>query len=77
MDIDYIKKPADASWAYNTVSGAAVYNSTNSVNFELHESEETELVIKILQLAGLAIKDPSVYQAGTQMEVQGIQQEKA
>ena len=77
VDIDYIKKPADASWAYNTVSGAAVYNSTNSVNFELHESEETELVIKILQLAGLAIKDPSVYQAGTQMEMQGIQQEKA
>ena len=77
VDIDYIRKPADINWAYNTVSGAAVYNASNSTDSELHESEETELVIKILQLAGLAIKDPSVYQAGTQMEVQGIQQEKA
>lgn len=77
VDIDYIKKPVDVSWAYNSVSGNAVYNSSNSVNFELHESEETELVIKILQLAGLAIKDPSIYQAGNQMEIQNTQQEKA
>ena len=77
VDIDYIKKPADINWAYNTTSGAAVYNVSNTTHSELHESEETELVIKILQLAGLAIKDPSVYQVGTQMEVQGIQQEKA
>ena len=77
VDIDYIKKPTDINWAYNTVSGAAVYNASNSTDSELHESEETELVIKVLQLAGLAIKDPSVYQAGMQMEVQGIQQEKA
>ena len=77
VDIDYIKKPADINWAYNTTSGAAVYNASNTTHSELHESEETELVIKVLQLAGLAIKDPSVYQVGTQMEVQGIQQEKA
>lgn len=77
VDIDYIKKPADINWAYNTTSGAAVYNASNTTHSELHESEETELVIKVLQLAGLAIKDPSVYQAGAQMEVQGIQQEKA
>ena len=77
VDIDYIKKPADINWAYNTTSGAAVYNASNTTHSELHGSEETELVIKVLQLAGLAIKDPSVYQAGAQMEVQGIQQEKA
>jgi hypothetical protein len=74
---NYIKKPANINWAYNTVSGAAVYNASNSVDSELHESEETELVIKVLRLAGLAIKDPSVYQIGAQMEAQGIQQEKA
>lgn len=77
VDIDYIKAPTDINWAYNTTSGAAVYNASNTTHSELHESEETELVIKILQLAGLAIKDPQVYQAGAQMEVQGIQQEKA
>jgi len=54
-----------------------VYNASNTTDSELHESEETELVIKILQLAGLAIKDPSIYQVGNQMEIQGTQQEKA
>ena len=33
-----------------------MYNSANSVDFELHASEETELVLKILQLAGIAIE---------------------
>jgi len=77
VDIDYIKKPVDISWAYNTVSGAAVNNASNTIDSELHESEETALVFKILQLAGLAVKDTSVYQAGSQMEIKNIQQEKA
>jgi len=74
---NYIKKPVDAEWAYNTANGAAVYNSSNSTNFELHESEEPVLVNKILKLAGLAIKDPQVFQAGAQMDAQNVQQEKA
>lgn len=77
VDVDYIRKPVDINWAYNTVSGAAVNNASNTVNSELHESEETALVFKILQLAGLAVKDTSVYQAGSQMEIKNIQQEKA
>jgi hypothetical protein len=77
VSCNYIKVPATVEWAYNTVAGRAVYNSTNATDFELHASEETELVFKILQLAGLSIKELQVYQIGNQMEGQNTQQEKA
>ena len=60
-----------------TVAGEALYRATGTVDFELHESEETDLVIKILQLAGVSIKDPSVYQVGSAEEAKDVQQEKA
>ena len=59
------------------VFGEALYDATNSVNFELHPSEETELVIKILEFAGLVIMDPNTYQIASQMEMSTIQQEKS
>jgi hypothetical protein len=74
---NYIKRPATVEWAGTLINGSLVNNAGNSVDFELHPSEETELVYKILELAGIAIKDPSVYQIGNQMESQKIQQEKA
>lgn len=77
VSCNYIKKPAAVVWGYNTVSGQALYNSSSSTDFELHISEETELVFKILQLAGLSIKELQVYQLGNQMEGQNTQQEKA
>ena len=77
VSCNYIKKPAAVNWAYTNVNGQAQYNSTNATDFELHISEETELVFKILQLAGLSIKELQVYQVGNQMEGQNTQQEKA
>ena len=77
VSCNYIKKPAKVDWAYQEIAGRALYDSTNKVDFELHISEETELVYKILQLAGLSIKELQVYQLGNQMEVQNTQQEKA
>ena len=74
---NYVDKPTTASFDYTIVNGEALYNSTNSVDFELHESEETELVLKVLELAGISIEDPQLYQAATQQEVKKLQQEKA
>ena len=74
---NYIKRPAQAVWGYTTVNGAALYNSSASTDFELHDSEETELVIKILEFASLSIRDLSLYQVGNQMEGQNTQQEKS
>ena len=72
---NYVKVPTTVAWAANTTTG--LYNSATSVNFELHESEETELVIKILALAGMALKDNSVYAMASGEDTKNIQQEKA
>ena len=74
---NYIRKPAKAIWAYQTVFGSALYDATNSVDFELHPSDETELVIKILGLAGLLLKEADIYQAAGLEETKSTQQEKA
>jgi hypothetical protein len=75
---NYIATPAVPIWGYviNSANGSALYNANTSTNFELHASEETELVIKILELAGIQIKDPQVYQIAAQEEAQNVQQEK-
>ena len=77
VTFQYVKKPAKAIWNYTEVNGEALYDANGAVDFELHEAEETDLVIKILQLAGVLIKDPSVYQIGSTEEAKDVQQEKA
>lgn len=57
VNIEYIERPASPSWAYVVIQGKALYNSANSVDFDLHESEENNLVMRILELAGIALKD--------------------
>ena len=51
-------------------------NASDYQHFELHPSEETKLVMKILQLAGIAIKDPNLYQIAGAEDNKNIQQEK-
>jgi hypothetical protein len=74
---NYIKRPDAAVWGYNTVLGEAQYNSTTSTDFPLHASEETELVMKILELAGISTKELQVYQIAAQEEARNTQQEKS
>jgi hypothetical protein len=74
---NYIKVPTSPQWKYQIVFDEPLYDSTNSVDFSLHESEEVELVHKILELSGLLLKDPGVYQIANQEEIETIQQEKA
>ena len=74
---NYIKKPNEAAWSYQMVFGEALYDSTTSTDFELHPSEETELVTKILEFASLAIEDIQMYQVAAGMEAQTNQQEKS
>jgi hypothetical protein len=72
---NYVKKPTVVAWGYNTATGA--YDASTTTNFELHPSEEANIVIKVLQLIGVIIKDPSLYQISSQEEIKDLQQEKA
>jgi len=74
---NYIKNPTTPQWAYQIVFGEPLYDASNSVDFELNPSEETELVIKILEMAGLLIKDYNLYNVANQEEIETIQQEKS
>ena len=76
IDVNYIKKPAKVEWSSVLILSNELYDSTNSVNFELHASEETKLVIKILGLSGITLKDPSLYQIAGAEDNKNIQQEK-
>ena len=75
---NYIKKPTKVVWTYNVVAGNALYNSTaaDAQNFELHASEETELVYKILELAGVTLNKPGLVQLVGTEDTQKQQQEK-
>ena len=76
VDISYIRQPAIVQWAYVVVNDKALYNDTLSIDFELHASEESELVYKILMLSGIAIKKPELTQVAAQVEGSKEQQEK-
>ena len=72
----YIRIPARVQWAYVVVNDKALYNDNISVDFELHASEEPELVHRILAFSGIAIKSPEITQAAIQLEGLKVQQEK-
>ena len=75
VTIEYIRKPAEVAWGYNGTNN--LYDSSTTTDFELHPSEETELVIKVLELAGIATKQIDIAQYATGVDNKSIQQEKA
>ena len=75
-EISYVKKPSKAVWGYFVVNDKALYSVTTSINFELHPSEEIELVYKILKFAGVSMQRSDIAQAGQALESLQIQQEK-
>ena len=73
----YVRKPVSVEWAGTSVNGVSLYNSGNSQDFELHDSEEASLVIKILLYTGLSIKAGDIATVADNKETKKIQQEKS
>ena len=64
ISISYIRKPADVVWGFTVGSlGQYVYNSSTSTQFELLNTEQNEVILRILAYAGVVIKDPEIVQA--------------
>tara|TARA_B100000963_G_scaffold358149_1_gene382064 strand:+ start:834 stop:1616 length:783 start_codon:yes stop_codon:yes gene_type:complete len=76
--VSYIRTPKKVEWNGVDIGGTPnpVYNSDLSSDFDLHGSEETKLVIKILQLAAIAMKDNNLLSIASQEDIKNIQQEK-
>ena len=67
IKVDYIRKPNNILWAFD-VGGLGQYQNiaADSVDFELHESEQSEVILKVLLYAGIVIRDPQIVQAAVQ-----------
>ena len=73
----YIRKPMDPIWNFVLNGNAYVYNPDTSINFELHDSEQIEMVLKILLYAGVVVKDPTIIQvAAQQVSQENINQQR-
>tara|TARA_R110002020_G_scaffold140951_4_gene312567 strand:+ start:342 stop:1088 length:747 start_codon:yes stop_codon:yes gene_type:complete len=64
LDFYYWRKPTTPKWGYVVVNGKALYNYKSSTNFEIHTSEEENLVTRILALSGIIINNPGLMQVG-------------
>jgi len=76
VNIIYFRKPAKVNWTYVVINKQALYNhGTTTVNFELHPSEENQLVNKILRLAGISNEQLEVMRAGHEMDMTTTKQQ--
>ncbi len=74
----YVKTPAQINWAFTVNSlGAYIFTDTGAQNFELDVSEQTEIILKILQYSGIIIRDPQIVQTAAQLVAQDTVNEKS
>ena len=74
----YIRVPLDPKWTYMSLSGGepVFYQNANDYqDFELPATDEPLLVAKILQYAGMSIREGDLYTFGNQEEMKNKQQE--
>lgn len=75
----YLRYPKDPVWTYNSITaGQPVFNPSNAFyqDFELPLSDFSGLVVKILQYAGVSIREMEVVQAAKSEEIQDSQQKQ-
>ena len=84
VDINYLQKAIPGVWGYvfptqqqieMGVPNEPIYDEGSSRDFNLHPSEEHDLVYKILVLAGVTIKQADIAQFGQSKEAQISQTE--
>ena len=76
IQVTYIRKPEKVNWTYVVINKQAMYDANASTqNFELHPSEENQLVNKILRLAGISNEQPDIMRAGAVMDQTTTQQQ--
>jgi len=81
----FFKKPTEVAWGYFVVGGKALHDTQiydpvlgtgKTTHFELHASEENELVYKILKYAGISMRRDDIATRAQQLELSQVQQEK-
>ena len=77
IDVLYVRYPSDPKWTYTTVSGSPVFNQSAAdyQDFELPLSDQVELTLKILQYAGINIRELNIAELAAREEAMNNQQE--
>ena len=76
IKVDYVRKPVNVNWVIRLGSlGQYEYNDLASVDIELHESEQTEAILKILLYAGIIIRDNEIVQTAAALVQADAQKE--
>jgi len=85
VHFSYIRKPKDVRWGYkiDATTGAYIYDDTvydpnnppanpteASTDFEIDDSQQTEVIIGILKYAGVVIRDPQIIGIANQIDQQ-------
>jgi hypothetical protein len=79
VDAHYLRYPREPKWTYTSVGGDPLFNPSPSLgyqDFELPMSDFSDLVVKILQYAGVSIREQEVMAAAKAEELQEIQQKQ-
>jgi len=74
----YIRKPKDPKWTYTSfTNGEPLFNqgASDYQDFELPATDEPLITSKILQYAGISIREADIYQAGSAEEMKDKQKQ--
>jgi hypothetical protein len=74
----YLRYPKEPKWTYTSVGGDPLFNpsAVDYQDFEMPMSDFSDLVVKILQYAGVSIREQEVMAAAKAEELQEIQQKQ-
>jgi hypothetical protein len=74
---NYLRYPVDPKWTYIMVNDAPFFdsNANDYQDFELPKSDEMNLITRILQLAGVSIRENEVVQMAKSEEIQDKQEQ--
>lgn len=72
---DYVVAPTRPAWGYVVVNSKPLYNANTSVDFDLHASEEENLVVKILESAGIVLNKVGLAQTAASIQQRNVQNE--
>jgi hypothetical protein len=81
VDLQYIRYPRIPKWTWAnfTTGGDPIFypSAADYVDFELPQSDMPALIAKILQYAGISIREGDVYQFGQATETEIAQKERS
>ena len=70
VTISYLRNPIKAKWTYSVIDGLELYNpsKTDFKEIDMHPSEESDLILRVLQTFGINLKEQDLQQITEQMK---------